>query len=242
MKMNSFIALMNKLKITTFDEAIDAIDAATKESNESRIVAFANSHAFNLSTTNKEFQKHLLASDFLFRDGIGVKILLKLFDIRTGDNLNGTDLIPKILERQGEGKSLVILGTTLNIVEKARPKFEALGLKIVYEANGFQSDKFYEEVALQYNADFYLLAMGMPKQEKIAALIKQRTTNTTIICGGAIVDFFGGAAVRAPLFMRKLGLEWLFRFINEPKRLFRRYVFGNVSFLCRAMYARLTSK
>jgi exopolysaccharide biosynthesis WecB/TagA/CpsF family protein len=55
-----------------------------------------------------------------------------------------------------------------------------------------------------------------------------------IVCGGAILDFLGGGATRAPAWMRRLGIEWLYRLAREPRRLFKRYVLGNPLFLSRA--------
>jgi hypothetical protein len=55
------------------------------------------------------------------------------------------------------------------------------------------------------------------------------------VCGGAIIDFMGGKTSRAPVWMRKTGLEWVYRLMIEPRRLFHRYVVGNPVFLARAI-------
>jgi exopolysaccharide biosynthesis WecB/TagA/CpsF family protein len=56
-----------------------------------------------------------------------------------------------------------------------------------------------------------------------------------IVCGGAIIDFLGGKVSRAPLWLRRMGMEWAYRLAVEPMRLFRRYVIGNPLFLSRAL-------
>ena len=77
--------------------------------------------------------------------------------------------------------------------------------------------------------------MGMPKQETIAKFIKEQSgLNCVLVCGGAIFDFLGQKVVRAPLWMQRIGIEWVFRLVQEPKRLFKRYVIGNAVFLYRA--------
>jgi exopolysaccharide biosynthesis WecB/TagA/CpsF family protein len=63
-----------------------------------------------------------------------------------------------------------------------------------------------------------------------------------IVCGGAIIDFLGGKIARAPVWMRRLGLEWVYRLVQEPGRLFRRYVLGNPLFLARALRLRLAQR
>ena len=69
--------------------------------------------------------------------------------------------------------------------------------------------------------------MGMPKQEQLAYEIQKNIQGSgIIICGGAIIDFKAGKVKRAPKIFRTLSLEWLYRLMNEPRRLFKRYVIG----------------
>jgi exopolysaccharide biosynthesis WecB/TagA/CpsF family protein len=77
--------------------------------------------------------------------------------------------------------------------------------------------------------------MGMPKQEAVAARLAASGVPCLIVCGGAILDFLGGKVHRAPRWMRRLGCEWVFRLMSEPKRLFTRYVLGNPMFLLRTL-------
>jgi len=72
-----------------------------------------------------------------------------------------------------------------------------------------------------------ILAMGMPKQEILAEFIKKEiSASGLIISGGAIIDFYAQRQPRAPKLVRELSLEWFYRLLKEPKRLFKRYVFG----------------
>src|SRR5690606_40821841 len=72
-----------------------------------------------------------------------------------------------------------------------------------------------------------VLAMGMPKQEQVAVQLRDAlNTPALLICGGAILDFAAERFPRAPLWMRRFGLEWLFRLLLEPRRLFKRYALG----------------
>ena len=82
--------------------------------------------------------------------------------------------------------------------------------------------------------------MGMPRQELIAdAMVTEASYPILIINGGAILDFMAGRVKRAPLRLRQVGLEWLFRLYIEPRRLWRRYLVGNALFLTRAGVACL---
>lgn len=80
--------------------------------------------------------------------------------------------------------------------------------------------------------------MGMPKQEAVAAKLAAIGGPCLIVCGGAILDFLGGKVSRAPEWLRRLGGEWLYRLLREPKRLFMRYVVGNPLFLLRTLLYR----
>jgi hypothetical protein len=100
--------------------------------------------------------------------------------------------------------------------------------------DGFQSQSVYVQQALENKPSLIVLAMGMPKQEQVAVALKAALDYPClIVCGGAIIDFIGGKVQRAPLWMRQWGIEWVYRLLREPKRLFKRYVIGNVVFMAR---------
>jgi exopolysaccharide biosynthesis WecB/TagA/CpsF family protein len=76
----------------------------------------------------------------------------------------------------------------------------------------------------------------MPRQEQVAVLLRAALGYPClIVCGGAILDFLGGKTSRAPVWLRRTGLEWAYRLALEPRRLFSRYVLGNPLFVSRAL-------
>jgi len=80
-----------------------------------------------------------------------------------------------------------------------------------------------------------VLGMGMPKQETVAQQLRAAVSGPILIInGGAVLDFLADRFQRAPPLLRSLGLEWLFRLLLEPRRLWRRYIVGNIVFLARA--------
>ena len=90
-------------------------------------------------------------------------------------------------------------------------------------------------------ARFIFLAVGMPRQERLAAAIAAAGGATgTGLCVGASLDFLAGARRRAPRFMQRMGLEWLFRFAAEPRRLFRRYVIDSPAVIVLLLRSRMT--
>lgn len=199
-------------------------------------LAFINAHALNETVKKPAFYDALIDSDMIIRDGSGVAMLYKKLGLSPGLNLNGTDLIPKIL-KASNGKKIALYGTQEPYLTKAKKRINSTltPQSTLYTQHGFQELSAYIIEAKKNKPDIILLAMGMPKQELLAQKLKQELdTPCLIICGGAIVDFLANRTVRAPIWMRKLGIEWLYRLILEPKRLFKRYVLGNPLFLYRA--------
>ncbi|OEU77273.1 MAG: hypothetical protein BA869_06100 [Desulfuromonadales bacterium C00003107] len=203
---------------------------------ETRILSFVNAHGANLVWEDVDFRENLLASDWILRDGSGMQMLLRLLLRAPGLNLNGTDFIPELLRHLPRGACLAVYGTKEPYLSAGVKILKSWGIEIADSANGFYEDSYYVDRLKEIRPDFVLLAMGMPKQERVAVLLKQKACDhpVLIINGGAVVDFLAGRFERAPLWMRRIGMEWAFRLCKEPARLWRRYVVGNSLFSIRA--------
>lgn len=205
-------------------------------------IAFVNAHAANLCHRDAAFLDNIVACDHVLRDGSGMKILYRLLGQEAGLNLNGTDFIPELIALY-RGQNIALLGTTEPYLSNSAEIIEGKGLNIVLKADGFKgADQYLAEVRA-CRPSLIILAMGMPKQENVAAHLAQGLDYPClIVCGGAILDFIGGKVVRAPRIFRQIGMEWLYRLMLEPKRLFGRYVLGNVIFLWRALCTSIKAK
>jgi UDP-N-acetyl-D-mannosaminuronic acid transferase (WecB/TagA/CpsF family) len=183
--------------------------------DHSKVLGFINAHAINLAWCNADVASSFLNVDYLLRDGKGLEIMFKRLGEMPGLNMNGTDFIPEILDA-AKGRKIALYGTTSPWLDIAVNKLSNNGHNIIDYHHGFES-------------------MGMPKQEKIAALMlnSEQVHHVLIICGGAILDFISNRNPRAHEWLRKAGFEWMFRLIHEPVRLFKRYVIGNFLFLLR---------
>lgn len=200
------------------------------------VLSFVNAHAANLMWKNLDFFRHLESSDLLLRDGIGMRFLLLLLKRRPGLNLNGTDFIPALLEKLPRSTHLAIYGTEEPYLSGGSSRVREMGIAAIDIDHGFHADSYYVERMRATSPDVVLLAMGMPKQERIAVALRHAAGSRPILIinGGAVIDFLAGRFPRAPRWMRVVGIEWLFRLITEPARLWRRYVLGNILFLWRA--------
>ena len=113
------------------------------------------------------------------------------------------------------------------------------GLQVVWTGHGYMSSEDEETAITELNASgakMLFVAMGVPAQE-LWIHRNADSLNASVLLGvGALFDFYSGEIQRAPLFMRRLRLEWVFRLFAEPRRMFRRYVIGNPEFLIRVLY------
>lgn len=201
------------------------------------VLAFANAHAMNSMAVSAPFFEAMRSADRVLRDGSGMATLFKLLRMEPGLNLNGTDLIPKLIHAF-DGRSIALFGTREPYLENAwqRVRQDLAPHSAVIHANGFLDAEAYAALAAEHRPALIVLGMGMPRQEEVAAQLRGVLGYPClIVCGGAIIDFLGGKTPRAPLWMRKTGLEWVFRLALEPRRLFQRYVIGNPLFLSRAL-------
>lgn len=202
-----------------------------------RILSFFNAHAANLVWTDLDFRRKILASNYLLRDGSGIHLFLSLLKINSGLNLNGTDLIPEILNLYERNTVIAIYGTKGLFLEDGVSSIKDMGFEKIYSEDGFQSQDYYLEKYKEQKPDLVILAMGMPKQEKLSIFLRDATNNDNdvlIINGGGIIDFLSRRVKRAPKFMRRMGIEWLYRFTRDPIRLWKRNL-GSVVFILRAL-------
>jgi exopolysaccharide biosynthesis WecB/TagA/CpsF family protein len=236
--------LIEKIRIVRDDLELDQLLRELKPENitASKRVAFVNAHAVNLCYSNPDFLTDLLSCDIVLRDGSGMKILYKMMGLEPGLNMNGTDFIPRVLELYKD-KSAALMGTDSPYLEKAALKVSDAGVTPAVMINGFREATVYVEALKQNPVSLAILAMGMPKQEYVARMIAAQTSSPLLIlCGGAILDFMAEKVSRAPEFIRRCGMEWAYRLIQEPRRLFGRYVIGNGVFLYHALQEKFTDK
>lgn len=239
----NFNQLFSTLYVVKDDSEKEGIVDSLIEKKGIVTVCFLNYHAINLSLSDGGMSKSLSNSSFLFRDGVGVKKVLSLRGFLPGINMNGTDLIPLILEKNKIylNRPLVLIGSSDENVEKASRKLKLDGIRTIASFNGYESFDFYlsELLLLSAKNPIVVLGMGMPKQEKFANFLKDALPESDflIISGGAIIDRFSGSVERAPSFFVNNNLEWLYRLYKEPRRLSKRVLIGGSFFIiCSLIY------
>lgn len=238
--LNSFSRLLQKIEIIESIEKCEQLLQKELQSQQVEILSFLNAHAVNLAMQDPVFYKNLMSSDLLLRDGIGIKIALTSIGQNPGMNMNGTDFIPRVLQ-VFQNQTVALLGTKdPNLSQAAKLIEEIYACKIVSRQHGFLPLEDYIQQMQTARPRVIVLAMGMPKQEMVAEALKQQINYPCLIVnGGAILDYISGHVPRAPWLFRRFGFEWLWRLLVEPRRLWRRYLVGNLVFLVRLIFFRL---
>ena len=213
-----------------------------------RQVFFVNAHCVNVAAQNPKYSDVLQQADYLYADGSGMRIAAQLAGESLRDNLNGTDLFPLLCEAAVQAKVKIALigakpGVAKRCAAQMRERYPGLLIEPIHHGYYKPSDE--QELIERLNssgASILLVAKGVPQQELWISSNAHRIDIPVLIGVGALFDFFSGDVPRAPLALRKVGLEWVHRLKNEPRRLFTRYVFGNPLFLSRVLFLRLQGR
>lgn len=200
---------------------------------DNRIIYFINAHCFNIAQKNRTYLTAVNEADILLNDGIGIKLGSFFTNVKIKENMNGTDIIPKVLEfSKLNNLNVYLLGGSEGVADTAKSNIEKRfpGISIVGSKNGFfdfnNCGNIIDDI-INNKTDLLIVGMGVPRQELWLYENKDRLEAVKIsIAGGAILDFLSGNINRAPAWMRNSGIEWLYRLIHEPLRLFKRYFIG----------------
>ena len=186
---------------------------------------------------NDELWGYLRNADFVTADGMPIVLLSKLLRRALPERVTGADMVPRICRRCAEeGMSVYVLGGDREAIEEAlrKLKVESLKLKVVGIDPAFvKLDEDQPEIIERINAakpDILFVALGNPKQELWMGRNKEKLDVGAMIGIGGTFNFIAGRVKRAPKWMQKSGLEWIYRIIQEPGRLWRRYAYGLVKF------------
>ncbi|HCJ95131.1 MAG TPA: glycosyltransferase [Sphaerochaeta sp.] len=224
----------------------DALDMVLGAAGGMHTMHFVNAHCINVAAKDSEYHKILSQSDALFADGSGIKLAGKWLGTPIIDNVNGTDMFPLLCQACARsGKRLFLLGAAPGITQKVADwtKEHTESEVVAGYHHGFFTSAEESSVVESINssgADLLLVAMGVPTQEKWIARLRDRLDVSVCMGVGGLFDFYSGSIPRAPKWMRSLGIEWVWRLCMEPRRMWRRYIVGNVVFIVRIARIRFS--
>ena len=211
------------------DELLDAVESGRK-----RQVFFANT---NFVVQCQPLRQRLRAESVrVVNDGIGMDLAAWLVHGRRfAENLNGTDFIPRMATRSRRPLRFFLLGARPGVAERAARHLEsALGQEVAGTCDGYDGyaragDGLVDSINAS-GADVVLVDFGNPAQETWILEHCDACDAPLMFGVGALLDFLSGNARRAPPWVRRLHLEWLYRLACEPRRLLRRYTWDLARF------------
>ena len=223
----------NKLNIlgipvdkVSMESALD-IFRGFMESEGCSLIVTPNSEIVLNATKDPELASLIKSADLVIPDGIGLVYASKMLGSPLGERVTGIDFSYEALRLlAGKGGSAYLFGSRPGIAEKAAEKLreQIPGLVIAGCRDGYFKSEEEEDIAAAIKAsgaDFLLVALGSPKQEKFIADHRQELGVRAAIGVGGSLDVWSGTLERAPKFYIDHGLEWLFRLKQEPKRIKR---------------------
>ena len=214
------------------------------EAPEPAFIAHANAHTLNLAHEDPEFRGVLRRADLVLNDGKGVMLAARIHRDRFPADLNGNFFTPLVLDKAArKGWRVFFLGAAPGVAERAAEMLRDKhpGLTVAGTLDGyFESDEAAIGAIKESGADVLLVGMGNPLQERWIDRCLDRTGARVAIGVGAFFDFVTGEVPRAPHWMNRYGLEWVHRLLQEPKRMWRRYLVGNPKFVWRNLKQRFT--
>lgn len=207
----------------TMAEAVDVVRRAM-DTRAGVMIATANAEMLMRATHDEELRRILNASALVVPDGAGTVWAARHLGHAMPERVAGYDLAQELLRcAPAEGRRVYFFGSAPGVAEKAKAKAEQLypGIEIVGVRNGFFSPADNAAIIAEIRAarpDLLLVALGVPKQEKwIAAHLAELDVPVAIGVGGTL-DVMAGVMKRAPYWMQRAKLEWLFRGLMQPKR------------------------
>lgn len=225
-------------RIQTFQTFIDSILSHALKIKSS-YTCVANVHMAIEAYWDPEFAAVVNNADLVTPDGMPLAKAIKLLYGVNQERVAGMDLLPELL-KAAEQKELSVFfyGGTEEMLLKTKEFVEAYYPKLkkhAYHSPPFRAlteEEENEDINRinEFGAHLVFVALGCPKQEKWMAKMKGKIHASMVGIGGALPVIIG-MQKRAPIWMQKLSLEWLFRLIQEPRRLFKRYFITNSLFI-----------
>lgn len=236
--------LDSHIDAASWDDVISRIVAWSTQ-RQSRYVTLCNVHSVVTASRCADFNSVLADADMALPDGAPVAWALRREGFENQQRINGPDLTWRYLAvAEKLGQSVFFYGSTDETLAKllARVQAEFPKLKVAgvmsppYRQLSEQEDQAHVDLINQSGANVVFVGLGCPKQEGWMAAHRGRI-QAVMLGVGAAFDYHAGTTRRAPLWMQKVGLEWLHRLASEPRRLAKRYAVTNSVFIYRMLKA-----
>ena len=214
------------------------------------IINTINPHSYIVAKNNPTFHKALSNSDILLPDGSGIVLALRYLNKETIQKISGFNMHTHLLESlNNKGGKCFYMGASDNTLKliKERIKKEYPNIQVESYSPPYKqefTDKENQEILHKindFNPDVLFIGLTAPKQEVWLNTHKDQINFKVAVSIGAVFDFFAGTVKRSPQFWINIHLEWLHRFLQEPRRLGKRNFVSSPLFLVDMFYSKLSS-
>ena len=234
---------MRKLKILKTNISELTLDelSQTLLTESNKTVAVCNANSLVRSYKDADLQNTINSFDICTPDGFPVAMASRLLYRNKQQRVDGFKIFNNtLIKSENTGVTHYFFGNTEEVVTKIINKYKRNfpGVNIVgfccppfLSADELASEQYFSEI-MELEPDIIWFSLGFPKQEKLIDLVKQKYSLSSNLVGiGFTFDWTAGTKYKAPELLANIGLEWLFRLIQEPKRLYKRYLIDNSLFI-----------
>jgi N-acetylglucosaminyldiphosphoundecaprenol N-acetyl-beta-D-mannosaminyltransferase len=227
----------------TYEELFGQCDRWLQDKQaKSKYISCVNVNCAVESYLNPDIAEIFDKADISGADGMPFVYWIKLLTGKECDRLCAPDIILKLCERSlksNVGYRLFLYGGAEGVPEKMQSflehKFPGINIVGAYSPPFRQltpeEDREVCDRIVRTKPDFIIVGLGSPKQDKWIQAHLEKIPGTVMIASGAAFDFFSGTIAQAPVFIQRSGFEWIFRLIQDPKRLWKRYTLYNLIFV-----------
>lgn len=224
------------IDVLTVSETIDAVEEYVISKTPLHLMG-VNADKINLCQKNEKLKEIVNGCGIINADGASVILASRYLKQNLPERVAGVDLMLDLISlSEKKNYTVFLLGAEEEVVQETKIKLLNLypDLKIVGVRNGYfkndEWDSILDEIE-DVNPDFVFVGITSPKKEYIVDYFQKKGSKAVYMGVGGSFDVISGKLKRAPLWMQKSNLEWLYRVIQEPKRLFKRYFIGNIVFI-----------
>ncbi|MDO5681741.1 MAG: WecB/TagA/CpsF family glycosyltransferase [Propionibacteriaceae bacterium] len=233
----------------TLEQSIDAIDRDTAAGVRGWAVTI-NVSILMMMRSDPELASFMHRARWTLADGQPLVWLSRALERELPERVTGVDLIDPLCERAiATGRKIYFLGATPDVIEtlEARIRRDHPALECAFDDGYFSNVEAVDraQAIADFGTDWLIVGMGVPRQEHFIEHHWDQFNVSMAVGVGGSFDVLAGLRKRAPLWMQRVGLEWLFRLLQEPRRLFLRYLVTNTQFMvlaARALFRRARAR
>lgn len=233
---NRYPIMNTYVNAITMDETIEYVEQIVGERKPTQHVVI-NASKVNLMEKDAKLRDIVNACPLINADGASIVWAAKRLGVPLKERVTGCDLFQRLVEvASKKGYKIFLFGAKEDVVTRVKTIFETMypGILIVGYRNGYFKDEDEATMVQQMResgADMMFVAFSSPKKEYWVNKYLTDIGIPFVMGVGGSFDIVAGVTDRAPIWFQEHGLEWFYRFIQEPKRMWRRYIIGNAQFV-----------